>query len=193
MKSICIYCGSADKIHPDYLLAGQEMGRALAGHGIELVFGGGKTGVMGAVAKGVIEAGGQATGVILEAMNTPALAHYGLTRLEVTPTMHERKARMSTLANGFIALPGGYGTLDELFEILTWGQIGIHQKPVGLLNVRGYFDPLLGMLDHATEEGFIFPEHRKMLYVAHTPEALLDAMQQHVHPYEAVQRWMRKD
>jgi uncharacterized protein (TIGR00730 family) len=126
-------------------------------------------------------------------MNTPALAHMGLTRLEVTPTIHERKARMYELAEGYIALPGGFGTFDELFETITWGQIGIHEKPIGLLNVRNYFEPLMTMVLHAEKEGFIFPEHRKMLYMAETPQELLADMGNHQHPTEAVKRWMRQD
>lgn len=193
MKSICVYCGSAKAAHPDFSLAGRLMGQTLAQGGIRLIYGGGKTGVMGAVADGTLEAGGQVIGVIVESMNTPALAHTGLTRLEVTATIHERKARMYELAEGYIALPGVFGTLDELFETITWGQIGLHQKPIGLLNVRGYYDPLLAMLDRAVAEGFIFHEHRQMLYVASEPQALLEKMQGHQHPLDAVERWMRQD
>ena len=193
MKSICVFCGSADKIHPDYRQSGRLMGRSLAENGIRLVFGGGHTGLMGAVADGALQAGGEVIGVIVESMDTPALAHSGLTRLEVTATMHERKARMHALAEGFIALPGGLGTFDELFETLTWGQIGVHEKPVGLLNVRNYFGPLMQMLLHAEREGFLFPEHREMIAVADEPQALLDALKAHKHPREAVRRWMRQE
>ncbi|NCP85890.1 MAG: TIGR00730 family Rossman fold protein [Anaerolineae bacterium CG_4_9_14_3_um_filter_57_17] len=192
MNSICVYCGSSDDIHPDYKDAGRQMGRLLAENSITLVYGGGKTGIMGALAEGALAAGGQVIGVIVESMNTPALAQGGLTRLEVTATIHQRKARMYELAEGYIALPGGFGTFDELFETITWGQIGIHQKPIGLLNVRGYFDPLTAVIDHAQREGFIFPEHRQLLCMADSPVRLLDAMQQHQHPVEAVRRWMRQ-
>lgn len=147
---------------------------------------------MGILADAVLEAGGEVIGVITESMNTPALAHPGLTRLEVTPDIHQRKARMYELADGFIALPGGYGTLDELFETLTWGQLGIHTKPIGLLNVNGYYDHLLAMLDRAVQERFLFPEHRRVLACADTPEALLEQMHNHKHPVEAVKRWMRQ-
>ena len=140
-----------------------------------------------------IEHGGQAIGVITEGMNTPELAHTHLTRLEVTATIHQRKARMYALADGYIALPGGYGTLDELFETLTWAQIGEHQKPVGLLNVDGYYDPLLEMLDRAVEEKFLFAEHRLSLLCETNPERLLDAMAAHRYPHEAAQRWMRQE
>ena len=126
-------------------------------------------------------------------MNTPALAHMGLTRLEVTPTIHERKARMYALADGYIAMPGGFGTFDELFETLTWSQIGVHEKPIGLLNTRGYFGPLMAMILHAEKEGFIFPEHRELLCMADTPLELLSCMDQHRQPVDAVKRWMRQD
>lgn len=193
MKAICVYCGSADDIHPDYKLAGRQMGRTLAANGIRLIYGGGKTGIMGAVADGALEAGGEVFGVIVESMNKPALAHMGLTRLEVTPTIHERKARMYALADGYIALPGGYGTFDELFETITWSQIGVHEKPIGLLNARAYFDPLMAMVLHAEKEGFIFPEHRRMLCIADTPQNLLDCMAKHSQPTDAVNRWMRNE
>ena len=149
--------------------------------------------IKSAVADGALEAGGKVTGVIVESMNTPALAHMGLTRLEVTPTIHERKARMYELAEGYIALPGGFGTFDELFETITWGQIGMHEKPIGLLNVRNYFEPLMAMVMHAEKEGFVFPEHRKMLCLADTPQELLACMGKHQHTTEAVKRWMRQD
>jgi len=192
MKSICVYCGSADHVHPDYLLAARQMGETLTRRGLTLIYGGGRTGLMGALADGVLESGGPVIGVIVESMNTPALAHPGVTRMEVTPLIHQRKARMYELADAYIALPGGYGTLDELFETLTWAQIGVHAKPVGLLNVGGYFDPLLAMLDRAEKEGFVFPEHRKSLLCASDPGALLDAMKNHEPPVEAVKRWMRQ-
>ena len=192
MKSICVYCGSADHVHLDYLLAARQMGETLARRGLTLIYGGGRTGLMGALADGVLESGGQVIGVIVESMNTPALAHPGITRMEVTPLIHQRKARMYELADAYVAMPGGYGTLDELFETLTWAQIGVHAKPVGLLNVGGYFDPLLAMLDRAEKEGFVFPEHRQGLLCASDPSVLLDAMKNHEPPVEAVKRWMRQ-
>jgi uncharacterized protein (TIGR00730 family) len=192
MQSICVYCGSADDIHQGFRVAARLMGRVLAERGIRLIYGGGKTGLMGAVADGALEADGEVTGVITESMNTPALAHTGLTRLEVKRTIHERKARMYDLAEGYIALPGGFGTLDELFETITWAQIGIHEKPIGLLNTRRYYDPLLALVDHARKEGFIFPEHRQIMVSAGTPQELLKAMEEHQHPTEAVKRWLRE-
>jgi len=193
MKSLCVYSGSADGIHSEFRTAARQTGRLLAEKGIRLVYGGGKTGLMGEVADGALEAGGEVIGVITESMNTPALAHAGLTCLEVSPTIHVRKARMYELAEGYIALPGGFGTLDELFETITWAQIGLHEKPVGLLNVRHYYDPLLRMVDHAQKEGFIFPEHRQIMVSADTPQELLKAMESHQHPAEAVKRWLREE
>jgi uncharacterized protein (TIGR00730 family) len=132
-------------------------------------------------------------GVIVASMNTPELAHTRLTRLEVAATIHQRKSRMYELADGYVALPGGYGTLDELFETLTWAQIGEHGKPVGLLNVNGYYDALLQMLDRAVQEKFLFPEHRRVLLCDSQPELLLEAMKAYHVPLEAVKRWMRQD
>ncbi len=192
MEAICVYCGSADGVAEKYVQAARETGKTLARHGLTLIFGGGRTGLMGTLADSVLEAGGKVIGVIIENMNTPALAHTGLTRMEVTATIHQRKARMYELADGYIALPGGFGTLDELFETLTWGQIGAHSKPVGLLNIQGYYDPLLQMLDRAMEEKFLFPEHRRSLLCDSDPERLLEAMKNHQHPHEAVRRWMRQ-
>ncbi len=193
MKTICVFCGSSDNIHPDYKQAGRQMGRVLAENGLRLVFGAGRRGMMGAVADGALEAGGEVIGVLIESMNRPAIAHPGLTRLDVADSMHERKALMYNLADAFIALPGGLGTFDELFETITWTQIGVHEKPVGLLNVSGYFDPLLTMLVHAEHEGFMLPEHLQMLQVAAEPQTLIDALKNYQHPSEAVRRWMKQD
>ena len=165
MKSICVFCGSSDSVHMDYLTAARQMGKTLAERNIRLIFGGGKTGLMGAVANGVLEAGGEVIGVIIPSMNTKSLAHDGLTRMEVPLTMHARKAKMHELADGYIALPGGFGTFDELFETVTWAQTGAHEKPVGLLNVRNYYAPLMAAIDHDVQEGFIFHEHRDVLFL----------------------------
>jgi len=193
MKSICIFCGSSDSVHPDYLSAAHQMGRTLAERNICLIYGGGKTGLMGAVANGVLEVGGQAIGVIIPSMNTKALAHDGLTHMEVPLTMHARKAKMHELADGYIALPGGFGTFDELFETVTWAQTGAHEKPVGLLNVRNYYAPLMAAIDHAVLEGFIFHEHRDVLFLEEDPNVLLDRMGRYEHPPAAVKRWMREE
>jgi uncharacterized protein (TIGR00730 family) len=193
MKSICVYCGSAKQASKEYFVAAQEMGETLARRRQTLIYGGGRTGLMGALADAALAASGEVIGVITEGMNTPELAHTRLTRLEVTATLHQRKARMYELAEGYIALPGGYGTLDELFETLTWAQIGEHAKPVGLLNVSGYYDDLLSMLDRAVQEKFLFPEHRRALIVDSEPEGLLETMEGYRTPAEAVKRWMRQE
>jgi uncharacterized protein (TIGR00730 family) len=193
MNSICVFCGSSDPVHGDYLSAARKLGILLAERGISLIFGGGKTGLMGAVADGALEAGGEVIGIIIPSMNTRALAHDGLTRMDVTPGMHERKARMHELADGYIALPGGFGTFDELFETVTWAQTGAHEKPVGLLNVRNYYAPLLAAMDHAVNEGFVFKEHRNTIFCESDPDKLLDAMAEYNHPHEAVKRWLREE
>jgi uncharacterized protein (TIGR00730 family) len=169
------------------------MGIVLAKRGIQLIYGGGKTGLMGAVANGALKAGGEVVGVIIPSMYTKSLAHDGLTRMDVTPGMHERKAHMHKLADGYIAMPGGFGTFDELFETVTWAQTGAHEKPVGLLNVKNYYNPLLAAIDHAVNEGFIFQEHRNSLFCEPDPNKLLDAMAGYNHPHEAVKRWMREE
>jgi hypothetical protein len=193
MRSICVYCGSANQASPEYFHAARRMGATLARRKLTLVYGGGKTGLMGALADSMIDSGGSAIGVIVASMNTPELAHTRLTQLEVTATIHQRKSRMYELADGYIALPGGYGTLDELFETLTWAQIGEHSKPVGLLNVNGYYDALLSMLDRALKEKFLFPEHRRALLCDSQPDGLLDALEAYRPALEVVKRWMRQD
>ena len=192
MKSICVYCGSSDAVSPDFLTAARQMGNKLAERGLRLVYGGGKTGLMGAVADGALEKDGEVIGVIIPSMYTPALAHNGLSRMDVVQTMHARKARMHELSDGYIALPGGFGTFDELFETLTWAQVGEHEKPIGLLNVKNYYAPLLSTLKHAVQEGFIFQEHLDSLACEAIPEKLLDVLSNHQHPHDAVKRWMRE-
>jgi uncharacterized protein (TIGR00730 family) len=192
MKSICVFCGSADSLHPDYLTGARDMGRLLARRKIRVVYGGGKTGLMGAVADGALEAGGEVIGVIIPSMHTAPFAHMGVTSMEVTPSMHARKARMHELSDGFIAMPGGYGTFDELFETITWSQTGAHSKPIGLLNIRNYYAPLLAAIDHAVAEGFVFREHRASLICESEPEKLLDILGKYEHNPEAVKRWMRE-
>jgi uncharacterized protein (TIGR00730 family) len=193
MNTICVYCGSSDGVPVEYLNAARQMGAAIARRGLRLIFGGGRTGLMGAVADAALENGGQVIGVIVDSLNTPALAHAGLTKLEAFPTMHQRKAHIYELGDGYAALPGGYGTFDELFETLSGAQIGTHAKPVGVLNVNGYFDPLLAMLDRAEAQGFIFHEHRQGLLSYADPDVLLDAMDSYKPPAGIVQRWMRRE
>jgi len=193
MKSICVFCGSSDSVHADYKSAARLMGAVLAERGIRLVYGGGRTGLMRMVADGALSAGGEVIGVIIPSMNNKSLAHDGLTRMDVPPDMHARKARMHELADGYIALPGGFGTFDELFETVTWSQLGHHEKPIGLLNVKNYYAPLLAAIDHAVQEGFIFKEHRNALFCESDPNTLLDAMAKYEHPHDAVKRWLRNE
>ncbi len=193
MKSICVFCGSADTVHADYMAGARFMGRTLSERGFRLIYGGGRTGLMGVVADAVLEAGGEVVGVIIPSMNTAALAHVGLTHMDVVEGMHARKARMHELADGYIAMPGGFGTFDELFETVTWAQTGAHEKPVGLFNIRNYYAPLLAAIDHAVVEGFIFQEHRDILFCDADPNALLDKLAQYQPPRAAIRRWMREE
>ena len=192
MKTVCVFCGSADGIHPDYYQEAARMGRHIAERGIQLVYGAGKTGMMGAVADGVLAAGGQVIGVVPRNLNSPALIHANLTRLEVVDDIHTRKARMNALADALIALPGGYGTFDELFEALTWAQIGLQLKPIGLLNIRGYFNPVMAMIEHALAEKFIYPEHVELLRIADTPEQLIRSLEDFQIP-ENLGRWVNRE
>jgi len=171
-----VFCGSSAGARPAYARAAREVGAELARRGVGLVFGGGRVGLMGAVADAVLEGGGEAIGVIPESLVKRELAHGGLSELLVVPSMHERKARMALLADAFLALPGGYGTLDETCEALTWTQLGIQSKPCGLLNVEGYFDPLLEFLDRAVREGFLAPENRAILRVGTDPSSLIERL-----------------
>lgn len=192
MKSICVYCGSSDRISSAYLDAARQMGDVLAKRGLILVYGAGCTGIMGVLADAVLEQGGEVVGVIPAMFNVPQLVHKHLTRLEVVTDMHTRKARLAELADAFIALPGGYGTLDELFETLTWAQIGLHHKPIGLLNTHAYFDALLGWIKHAQAEGFIYAEHRSLFTHAESPGDLLDALANH-HIPAGLERWLTRE
>lgn len=191
-KTICVYCGSADGLSSVYLEAAYQMGQVLAQAGLNIVYGAGRTGLMGAVADGALQAGGQVTGVTPVLMNTPQLIHSGLTKLEVVENIHQRKARMSELADAFIALPGGYGTFEELFETLTWAQIGLHQKPIGLLNTNRYYDPLLALVQHALNQGFIYAEHRTLLVSAGEPQELLRLLRQYELP-DHLDRWLNRE
>jgi hypothetical protein len=176
LNSLCVFCGSNPGASPEYADAAIRLGRALAGRGLRLVYGGGQVGLMGILADAALAAGGSVIGVIPEALATREIAHAQLTGLELVGSMHERKARMSELADGFIALPGGIGTLEELFEVWTWSQLGLQPKPCALLNVAGYYDHLLAFLDHMTGERFLSPTHRRMAIVDDDPERLLDRL-----------------
>ena len=191
MKRVCVFCGSSPGARPDYTLAAQAMGTALAGRDLALVYGGGQTGLMGVLADAVLAAGGQAVGVIPQALKAKEVAHNGLNELIVTGSMHERKEKMADLADAFIALPGGFGTYDEFCEIITWAQLGIHQKAVGLLNVSGFYDGLLAFFDHAVTEQFIRPQHHAMLQVSDDPAQLLDMLAAYQPAYTS--KWVNRD
>jgi uncharacterized protein (TIGR00730 family) len=173
---IAIYCGSSRGLDPLFQTAATDLARYLVSQGVGIVYGGGNIGLMGVIADAAIVAGGEVIGVIPESLMAKELGHGGVTELHVVRSMHERKQMMVDLSDGFIALPGGFGTLDELFETLTWLQLGFHGKPVGLLNVAGFFDHLLTFLDHMTGTGFLKPEHRASLLMETDPAALLTAM-----------------
>jgi len=188
MERLCVFSGSSPGAHSDYLRAAQELGRALADQDVALVYGGASVGLMGAVADAMLDAGGEAIGVIPQALVDREIAHPGLADLRVVGSMHERKALMAELAEGFVALPGGMGTLEELFEVYTWTQLGLHSKPLGLLDVRGYYDKLVAFLDHTVEERFMTVEHREMLVVEERAEALLEAFRRWRAPVRA--KWI---
>jgi hypothetical protein len=174
MKRICVFAGSSSGSQTEYLAAAQELGRALARQQVGLVYGGARVGLMGGLADATLAAGGHVTGVIPAALVAKEVAHDGLSDLRVVESMHARKAVMADLAEGFIALPGGWGTLEEFFEVLTWAQLGLHQKPCGLLNVRGFFDGLLSFIDHSINERFVRRQNRSMVIVSTSPGALLE-------------------
>ena len=176
MKSIAVYCGANPGASSVYADAARALARALVGRNVALVYGGGHVGLMGIIADEVLRLGGEVSGVIPQQLVDRELAHPGLTRLFVVKDMHERKAMMAQLADGFIAMPGGMGTLEELFEMLTWSQLGIHAKPVGVLNVSGFYDHLVGFRDHARGEAFIKPQHAGLMMVESDPEALIERL-----------------
>ncbi|MBJ6141907.1 TIGR00730 family Rossman fold protein [Hymenobacter sp. BT559] len=179
MKSVAVYCGSSSGNNPIYTQQAQEMGRELARRGLTLVYGGGCVGLMGTIADAVLAEGGKVIGVIPGFLADKELAHTGCTELHIVETMHQRKLLMADLAEGFVAMPGGFGTLEELFEVLTWGQLGLHGKPVGLLNTLGFYDSLLALLDHMSGEAFLRIENRTQVLQHANAAALLDAMEQY--------------
>lgn len=188
MKRVCVFAGSSAGSQPEYRTVAEELGRVLAAREIGLVYGGAQIGLMGVVADAVLAARGQVTGVIPAALVAKEIAHSGLADLRVVGSMHERKAVMADLADAFIALPGGWGTLEEFFEMLTWGQLGLHQKACGLLNARGYFDRLLSFLEHSIAEGFVRRQSRSMISVADSPGDLLDQLMSYEPP--VVEKWL---
>jgi uncharacterized protein (TIGR00730 family) len=189
MKRICVFCGSSPGARPEYAQAARQLGQALAGRDMGLVYGGGRVGVMGEIAAAAIQAGGEVIGVIPQGLVDKEIAFTELSDLRVVPSMHERKALMAELSDAFIALPGGLGTFEEFFEVLTWAQLSLHCKPCGLLNVAGYFAALMRFLDHAVGEQFVQPEHRSMLLVDESPEALLDRFQAYQPPQVDKAAW----
>jgi len=188
MRRVCVFAGSSSGARPEYCDAAGALGRLLAERGIGVVYGGARVGLMGTLADAALAAGGEVVGVIPAALVAKEVAHTGLTDLRVVDSMHERKALMSDLADAFIALPGGWGTLEEFFEVLTWAQPGLHRKPCGLLNVQGYFDRLLAFLAHTIDEGFVQPEYTAMIALAATPEELLDRLASSTPP--VVEKWL---
>ena len=191
MKSVCVFCGSNPGNDPVYADVARAMGAEIARRGMVLVYGGGAVGLMGIVADAALAAGGEVHGIIPRALREKEVGHYGLTRLEVVETMHIRKARMAELSDGFIAMPGGIGTFEELFEIWTWGQLGIHDKPLAFLNVAGFYDPLATFLDYTVEAGFLKQTHRAMTITDTQPATLLDRMEQYVPA--ATYKWVEKE
>ncbi|UCV15211.1 LOG family protein [Quatrionicoccus australiensis] len=196
MQRICVFCGANPGYNPLYRNEAEKLGRLLAARGIELVYGGGNVGLMGVVADACLSAGGSVIGVIPQALmgkevDGRHVEHRALNRLEVVDSMHTRKARMAELADGFIAMPGGFGTFEEFCEILTWGQLGFHVKPMGLLNVNGFYDPLLALFDHAVGEGFLRPQNRAMALADSDGERLLAAMA--AFQPEPVSNWLKQE
>jgi uncharacterized protein (TIGR00730 family) len=187
LKRICVNCGSSPGINPEYAQAARELGKTLVDNKIELVFGGADVGLMGELADAVLQMGGTAIGIIPESF-ADKVSHKSLTELNIVKSMHQRKQMMFDLSDGFIALPGGMGTLDEVFEILTWAQLGLHKKPIGILNICGYYDNLLSFLDHSVAQMFLRPEHRNLLIAGDSPERLLTDMAGYQAP--DVEKWL---
>jgi len=187
-KAICIYCGSSPGTDPAYMESAREIGTLIAGRGFKLVYGGGHVGLMGAAADAALAAGGEVIGVIPQDILDKEVGHGGVTELFTVSSMHERKMKMASLSDGFIALPGGIGTLEEIIEVLTWSQLGFHSKACGVLNVNGFFDPLLQLLDHMVEKRFLKAEHRDQLLVSDSVESLVDLVL--LHEGVAIDKWM---
>ena len=182
MKSVCVYCGSSFGVKPVYAKAAQSFGRALVEAGLTLVYGGGRVGLMGTIADEVLAAGGRAIGVIPELLVNKEVGHRGLSELHVVPDMHQRKKMMADLSDAFVALPGGAGTLEELFEVYTWAQLGYHHKPVALYNIEGYYDPLITMLEHTVQEGFMQQTYFDILQIDADAAALIDKIKRYQPP-----------
>ncbi len=179
MKNICVFCGSSPGEREAYITAARQLGSLLAQRGLTLIYGGGNSGLMGEIAQAALQGGGKVIGVIPRTMEQRELAHRGITELHVVENMHQRKAMMADLADGFIAMPGGLGTLEEIAEALTWAQLEFHRKPCGLLNVNGYYDRLAQFLDHMVTEGFLHPQHRTLALISADPQELLDQFERY--------------
>ena len=188
LKRLCVFCGSSAGNDPVYREMATRFGELMVQSGQELVYGGGSVGLMGTIADAVLNAGGRVTGVIPQFLATRELLHEGVTDLRITTGMHERKALMAELSDAFVALPGGLGTYEELFEVMTWAQLGLHSKPIGLLNISGYFDPLVQLVDRAISTGFCRDEHRRLFIVDEQPERLLERLALHQPP--TVGKWI---
>jgi uncharacterized protein (TIGR00730 family) len=191
MKNICVFCGSNPGVRPAYLESARALGRLLLQRDLGLVYGGGRVGLMGEIAETVQAGGGRVVGVIPRALLVREGGDPASTNLQIVPSMHERKAIMAAMSDGFVALPGGFGTFEELCEIVTWAQLGLHAKPIGLLNVESYFDPMIAMFDRAVAEGFVAPVCRSLVLQESGPERLLDRMSAYVPP--PVERWIDPD
>jgi uncharacterized protein (TIGR00730 family) len=188
--ALCVFCGSSPGSAPEFAATAREVGRILARRGIDLVYGGGRVGLMGVLADAALEAGGRVIGVIPQALATKEVAHGALTELHVVAGMHERKALMAARSSAFLTLPGGIGTFEEFFEILSWEALGIHRKPIGVLNVLGYFDPLIALLDHGIAQRFVRQDYLRAMVVSDSPEGLIDALLAYVPPPTG-SRWIK--
>jgi len=191
MKRICVFCGSSNGFQPVYAEAARTLGKILANRRIGLVYGGGNVGLMGTIADAVLEEGGEVIGVIPEALVGRELAHRAVTELIVVRSMHDRKAKMAAISDGFVAMPGGYGTFEEFCEIITWAQLGLHRKPCAILNVEGYYDPLLVLFDRAVSEGFVNPSNRRLVLQETDPHRLLDVLANYTPPQ--TEKWIDRN
>ena len=191
MRRVCVFCGSSSGSRPVYAEASRALGKTMRQRNLGLVYGGGNVGLMGIIADAIMESGGEVIGVIPDALVERELAHRGVTELFVVRSMHERKAKMAELSDAFIAMPGGFGTLEEFCEIITWAQLGLHRKPCGILNVEGYYDPLLSLFDQAVSEGFVHSKNRQIIIQETDPERLLDKFAAFRPP--ETERWIDRD
>ena len=190
MYRLCVFCGSASGAQPEYLAAANELGRAMAAREIELIYGGGRVGLMGALADSVLKAGGTAIGIIPEVLVAKEIAHHGLTKLHIVKSMHERKATMAEMSDGFVAMPGGFGKIEEFCEVLTWSQLGFQKKACGLLNILGFFDNLIKLFDEMTVNGFVMPVHRELVLVSDNASDMLDQVSNYRHT--APDKWLMR-